>query len=97
MTTYVLLANFTDQGIRNVKDTVDRAEAVKEMAKKSGITVKELCWTMGRYDVVAVFDAADDAAAAALSISISSRGNVRCETMRAISFEEMRGILGKMV
>jgi uncharacterized protein with GYD domain len=97
MTTYVLLANFTDQGIRNVKDTVDRAEAFKEMAKKSGVTLKELCWTMGRYDVVAVFDAADDEAAAALSISASSRGNVRCETLRAISFEEMRRILGKMV
>ena len=97
MTTYVLLANFTDQGIRNIKDTIGRAEAFEAMAKKSGVTLKVLCWTMGRYDVVAVFEAADDEAAAALSISASSLGNTRCETLRAFSFEEMRRILGKMV
>ncbi len=97
MPTFVLLANFTDQGIRNIKDTVIRAEAFQEMARKSGVTLRELCWTMGRYDVVAVFEAPDDEAAAALSLSASSRGNVSCETLRAISFEEMRRILGKMV
>ena len=48
MPTFVLLANFTDQGVRNIKDTISRAEAFKEMAKRSGITMKELCWTLGR-------------------------------------------------
>jgi uncharacterized protein with GYD domain len=97
MPTFVLLANFTDQGIRAVKDTVERAEAFKEMAKKSGVTLRDLYWTFGRHDVIAVFEAPDDETAAALSLSASSRGNVRCETLRAISFEEMRRILGKMV
>ena len=69
MPTFVLLANFTDQGVRNIKDTVSRAEAFKEMAKRSGITMKELCWTLGRHDVVAVFEAADDESAAALALS----------------------------
>ena len=63
MPTFVLLANFTDQGVRNIKDTISRTEAFKEMAKRSGITMKELCWTLGRHDVVAVFEAPDDESA----------------------------------
>jgi uncharacterized protein with GYD domain len=97
MATFILLANFTDQGIRNVKETISRAEAFKEMAKKSGITMKELYWTLGSHDVVAVFEAPDDESATALSLSASSRGNVRSETLRAFSLEEMKRILGKMV
>lgn len=53
MAKFVVLAGFTDQGIRNVKETVSRAEAFKEMAKKSGVTVKDMYWTLGRYDVIA--------------------------------------------
>ena len=60
MATFVVLASFTDQGIRNVKETISRAEAFKEMAKKSGITVKDLYWTLGQYDVMAVCEAPDD-------------------------------------
>ena len=54
MATFVVLAGFMDQGIRNAKETISRAEAFKEMAKKSGITVKDLYWTLGQYDVIAV-------------------------------------------
>jgi uncharacterized protein with GYD domain len=49
-----MLANFTDQGIRNVKDSVKRADASKELAKSAGVAVKELCWTLGQYDIVAI-------------------------------------------
>jgi uncharacterized protein with GYD domain len=97
MATFVVLAGFTDQGIRNVKETVGRAETFKEMARKSGVTVKDLYWTLGQHDVVAVCEAADDEAAIALSLSVSSRGNVRSQTLRAFSFEETKAILGKMV
>jgi uncharacterized protein with GYD domain len=86
-----------DQGIRNVKETIGRAEAFKEMAKKSGVAVKDLYWTLGSYDVVAVCEAPDDESATALSLSVCSRGNVRSETLRAFSFEEMKRILAKMV
>jgi uncharacterized protein with GYD domain len=75
----------------------DRAEAFKEMAKKSGIAVKDLYWTLGTYDVVAVCESPDDESATALSLSVCSRGNVRSETLRAFSFEEMKRILAKMV
>ena len=67
------------------------------MAKQSGVTMKELCWTLAGYDVVAVFEAADDESAEALALSVSSLGNTRCETLRAFSFDDMKQILGKMV
>ena len=97
MATFVVLAGFTEQGIRNVKETVSRAEAFKEMAKKSGVTVKDMYWTLGRYDVIAICEAPDDEAATALSLSVCSRGNARSESLRAFSFAEMKTILGKMV
>ena len=97
MAQFVVLAGFTDQGIRKVKETVSRAEAFKEMAKKSGVTVKDMYWTLGRYDVIAICEAPDDEAATALSLSVCSRGNVRSPTLRAFSFDEMKTILGKMV
>jgi uncharacterized protein with GYD domain len=97
MANFVVLAGFTDQGIRNVKETISRAEAFKQMAKKSGVTVKDMYWTLGQYDVIAICEAADDETASALSLSVGSRGNVRSQTLRAFSFDEMKPILGKMV
>ena len=58
MATFVVLAGFTDQGIRNVKETVSRAEAFKEMAKKIGVTVKDMYWTLGQYDIISICEAA---------------------------------------
>ena len=71
MAIYVTLVNFTDQGVRNVKDTPKRAEAFKAMAKKHGVTVKDIYWTQGRYDIITITEAADDMAATALSLSIA--------------------------
>jgi uncharacterized protein with GYD domain len=97
MATFVVLAEFTDQGIRNVKETVGRAEAFKEMAKKCGVAVKDMYWTLGPYDVIVICEAPDDEAATALSMSVCSRGNVRSQTLRAFSFDEVKKILGQMV
>jgi uncharacterized protein with GYD domain len=97
MATFVVLLGFTDQGIRNVKETLSRAEAFKDMANKSGVTVKEIYWTLGQYDVVSICEAPDDESATALSLSVCSRGNVRSETLRGFSLDEMKKILGKMV
>ena len=96
MATYILLGNFTEQGILNVKDTPKRAEAVKELAKKVGAAVKELYWTLGQYDVVAIFDAPDEASATALGLSIGVAGNVRTQTLRALTATEMGPILRKI-
>ena len=96
MATYISLSNFTDQGVRSVKDTTKRAEAVREMAKKFGVTVKDVYWTLGRHDVVGIFEAPDDASVTAFALAIAGAGNVRTETMRAFSREEMNGVLRKL-
>ena len=96
MATYVLLLNFTEQGIRNVKDTIKRAEAFKSIADKTGGKVKEVYWTLGQYDGVLIFEAPDEQTATALGLSLGSMGNVRTQTLRAFSAEEIGGILAKM-
>jgi uncharacterized protein with GYD domain len=96
MQTYIFLVKFTEQGMRHIKETIGRADAFKATAEKSGAKIKVLCWTIGRYDVIAVFEAPDDESAAALSFSVSALGNVRTEILRAFSFEEMGKILAKM-
>jgi uncharacterized protein with GYD domain len=96
MATYVTLASFKDQGVRNAKDSPKRAEAFKELAKKHGVTVKDIYWTQGRYDIVTITESPDDMAATALSLSIAALGNVRTETLRAFSGADMQTIIGKM-
>jgi uncharacterized protein with GYD domain len=97
MATYIVLGNYTDQGIRNVADVPKRTEAVKTMAQKFGVTMKEIYWTLGAYDLVAIFEAPDDATFTAFGLSIGKLGNVRTQTMRAFSATEMPGILGKVI
>jgi len=96
MATYIVLTTFTDQGIHNVKDTTKRADGVKELAKKFGVTAKEFFWTLGTYDVVAIFEAPDDASMTALGLAIGAAGNVRTQTLRAFSREEMNKVLAKL-
>ena len=96
MATYIVLTSFTDQGIRTIKDTTKRADAVRETASRMGIETKSLYWTVGKYDVVATFEAPDDATMTALSLAISSAGNVRTQTMRAFTKDEVTGILAKL-
>jgi uncharacterized protein with GYD domain len=96
MAMYVVLANFTDQGVRNVKDSIKRAEAFKDLAKSSGATVKDLYWTLGQYDIVATVDAPDDMAITALGLTLAKAGNVRTQTLRAFSQAEMGSILSKV-
>jgi uncharacterized protein with GYD domain len=96
MATYIVLFNFTDQGIRNVKETTKRAETFRETAKKLGVTVKEIYWTLGQYDGVANLEAPDAAAVTAVSLSMGALGNVRMQTLPAFSAGEMGDILSKM-
>ena len=97
MVTYVLLTNFTDQGIRNVKESPKRADAFRQMAKTFGVTVKEIFWTQGRYDIVITVEAPDEASALSLNLSLGALGNVRTESLRAFSAAEMATAVGKMI
>ncbi len=96
MAIFVMLANFTEQGIRNVKDSVKRAEAFKETAKGAGVTVKELYWTLGAHDIVVTAEAKDEMAVTALGLTLAKAGNVRTQTLRAFGASEMTEILGKV-
>lgn len=96
MATYIVLLNYTEQGIRNIKDTTKRAESVREMAKKFGVTPKEFYWTLGSYDIVDIFEAPDDTSMAALLASLGALGNVRTLTLRAFSEDDMNGIIAKL-
>jgi|SRR6202045_4145825 uncharacterized protein with GYD domain len=96
MALYIVLANFTEQGIRNIKDTPKRAEAFKDMAKKCGATVKDVFWTLGQYDIVAILESPDDISITALGLSVGALGNVRTQTLRAFTTADIKSILGKM-
>jgi uncharacterized protein with GYD domain len=97
MITYVVLATFTDQGIKNAKDSPKRAEAFKQMAQTFGVTVKDIFWTQGRYDIVTVVEAPDELSATALNLSLSALGNIRTESLRAFLSAEMMKIVAKML
>ena len=97
MVTYVVLAKFTDQGVKNAKDSPKRAEAFKQMAKTFGATVKDIFWTQGRYDIVMIVEAPDEHSATALNLSLRALGNIRTESLRAFSSEDMMKIVAKML
>jgi uncharacterized protein with GYD domain len=95
MAIYVSLISWTEQGIKGFKDTVDRAEAGKALADKFGGSLKEIYWTLGPYDIVAVSEAPDDETATAFALALSSQGNVRTTTMRAFDADAMKSIIAK--
>lgn len=96
MATYIGLATFTDQGLRTVKDTVKRADAAKELGARFGVQMKDIHWTLGGYDIVAEFEARDEAAMVAYSLAIASGGNVRFQSLRALNRDEMTQVAQKL-
>jgi len=96
MATYVGLIQFTDQGIRNIKDTVKRGDAALAEAEKMGMKVVEEFWTMGAYDAEVIFDAPDNETISAFMLKIGSLGNVKSHTLRAFRRNEMEKILAKI-
>jgi uncharacterized protein with GYD domain len=96
MATYITLVTFTDQGIRQIKQTTERAKGLVNIAAKLGVKVKEIYWTMGAFDAVFAAEAPDDESMTTLSVSMGALGNIRTQTMRAFSADEMSKILGKL-
>lgn len=96
MATFISTIRFTEQGIQNVKDTCKRADAVKAAAKKLGVKVSEIYWTLGPNDGVIIFDAPDEETATALMLQVGSQGNVHTQTARAYKAAEMEKILKKL-
>jgi uncharacterized protein with GYD domain len=96
MPSYIALGTFTDQGARTVKDTTKRADAVRDMAGRFGVTIKSIHWTLGQYDVVTFCEATDESSATAFALALASAGNVRLQTLRAFSKDEMSAVLAKL-
>ena len=96
MATYIVLANFTEQGIRSVKESPKRAEAFGQLCEKMGAKLKDAYRTMGHYDVVTIVDAPDDVTMSAILYSVGSLGNIRTETLRAFTLQETNAAFAKM-
>lgn len=96
MAMYVSLVQFTDQGIRDIKDTVKRSKAAMAQAEKMGMKIVQPLWTMGAYDVVVLLEAPDDETMSAFTLQIGSMGSVKTHTMRAFTMDEMEKLLEKI-
>ncbi len=93
MPTYVVLYKFSDQGLKNIKDTVKRAHDVRADLEKRGFKIGGIYWTQGRYDLVSVIDAPSEDAMLAGLFNIAEAGNVHSETLRAFTEQEMERAL----
>jgi uncharacterized protein with GYD domain len=95
MPLYVSLITWTDQGIRNYRQTVQRANDFRNMVERAGGKIRELIWTLGEYDIVAVMEAPDDETATALLLQTSSLGNIRTKSLRGFDADQMADIVGR--
>jgi uncharacterized protein with GYD domain len=96
MPTYVSLMNWTEQGVKTMKDSVSRSEQGRAAIEKFGGRVVASWWTQGAYDVVLVTEFPDDESASAAALAVGIAGNVRSQTMRAYGVEEMQRIIQKL-
>src|SRR5262245_34029340 len=94
MATFITTIHFTEQGIKAIRDTCDRATAFKATAKKMGVKVTGIYWTLGAFDGVIVCEAADEETLTAALLHMGSLGNIRTQTARAFAATEMQKILG---
>ena len=95
MPTYISLVQFTDKGIQAVKETTQRVTDWAARVKSMGVSIKDMYWTLGRYDQVCVFEAPNDETAASVLLAADMLGNIRTQTMRAFTSSEMQTILNK--
>ena len=96
MPIYVILGKFTQKGIENIKDSPKRLEDAKKLVKSLGGEITEFYYTMGQYDFVATMELPDDEAATKAILTTAMGGNVRTETLKATSVEEMAKIVGEL-
>jgi uncharacterized protein with GYD domain len=95
MATYISLLNFTDQGIRGIKDSADRYGSFRAMAEKLGVMVKSFYYTVGHYDAVVVVEGSDEAVTTAL-LKAGSLGNVRTESLRGFTVDEAKRLISNL-
>ena len=96
MPRYVVLIDWTEQGVRNFKDSVDRYEAANNQLEGLRVRFEDTYWTLGNHDIVSIVDASDDESLAAGLLAVAGAGNIRTTTLRAFSADEMRSVIGKL-
>src|SRR5437016_12658814 len=96
MPTYIALVNYTDQGIRNIKDGPKRLDAAKKMLKDMGGELKQFYLTMGAHDIVTFMEATSEETAAKFILMLSASGNVRTTTMKAFTHAEYRKLISTL-
>jgi uncharacterized protein with GYD domain len=96
MATFVVLSQFTDQGIRSVKNSAQRAGQAAEMARAYGCEMKEIYWTLGHYDIVTIVEAPDEQSLMSFGLALGSAGNIRTQTLRAFNKDEFSALLAKL-
>jgi uncharacterized protein with GYD domain len=96
MTTYIVLVNWTERGMAQVKDSPRRLDAAKKMLKEVGGDIKSVYLTMGEYDLVIVCEASDDAVAARFALQLGMLGNVRTRTLKAFPEAAYREIIASL-
>jgi uncharacterized protein with GYD domain len=95
MPIYVSLINRTDQGVKNFRDTTQRARDFTSLVESSGGKVHQLLWTVGEYDLVSVVEFTDEESGVATLLQVGALGNIRTTTMRAFNAQEMDGIIAR--
>jgi uncharacterized protein with GYD domain len=93
---FILSMNYTEQGVRNLKDSPKRAEAARDMAKKMGVEIKDLYLTTGESDIVALVEAQDGDSMVKFAMALGMQGNVRTRTARAWPFEEYKKLMAEL-
>jgi uncharacterized protein with GYD domain len=96
MPTYVILMNWTDQGVRAERETVHRREQADALAEKYGARIEQVYWTMGHYDSVIILEAPDDESASAFVLEVTAAGNLRTATLRAFDHDQMQSIIQRV-
>ncbi len=96
MPSYVVLLNWTDQGVQNANATVDRFRQARSEFEQLGVTIPTVFWLTGRYDIMCVIEAPDDQTLSGALLRLAQGGNVRTETLRAFSEQEMGQILQRL-
>jgi uncharacterized protein with GYD domain len=96
MPTYVVLMNWTDQGVKTVRDTVHRRDQADALAERHGARIEQVYWTVGPYDLVTVIEASDDESVTAMLLELGSAGNLRTTTLRAYDHDQMQGIIQRL-
>ena len=95
MPSYVSLMNWTDQGVKDFKDSLERYEAAEQAAANFAVKFHDIYWTVGQHDLVGIMEAPDDETAAAFLLTVCAQGGIRTTTMRAFKKSEMKDVLAK--